>query len=353
MAAVAFFGKIRRAVGIAGIIGNTLAGDSARFVGQTRTAIYRAAAIIVPDAAQPAQRRAGRRRANGNALAGGVAIFSRGACAAIQPAAALIGNKTALLALRRTAFAGSQTPGGGFQHLAGSIERKSRGTIIVLAGSRVAGKSGRTTPAGRHRFPCAGTANRPGERILPILAALHALPVEPDTVAPAAIARRTTNFIVAGRACRASFAGGAGSRRARINRAITTKILIADKLARSLIAGKPLTGRRARIQKLVKPATAPAGGSGTAPAAEIDFPNAVAADRAGSGVFPDLAGSNAFTHIYGAIAPAARAGVATDSVTAISRTALPITGARRQIALIGENIAAENRGGGQKHSRQT
>jgi hypothetical protein len=32
---------------------------------------------------------------------------------------------------------------------------------------------------------------------------------------------------------------------------------------------------------------------------------------------------------------------------------LPITGARRQIALIGENIAAENRGGGQKHSRQT
>ena len=287
-----------------------------------------------------------------HALAGDVAGLARSAGTAKEPAAALIGNKAALFALRRTAFAGSRTPGGGFQHLARGVERKSRGAIIVLAGSRIAGKSGRTAPAGRHRFPCAGTANRPGERILPILAALHALPVEPDTVAPAAIARRTANFIVAGRACRASFAGGAGPRRARINRAITAKILIADKLARSLIAGKPLTGRRARLQKLVKPATAPAGGSGTAPAAEIDFPNAVAADRAGSGIFPDLAGSNAFADIYRAVAPAAGAGIATYSVTAISRTALPITGTRRQIALIGENTAAEKNQPRQKHRPQ-
>jgi len=55
MAAVAFFGKIWRAVGIAGIVGNTLAGNVARFVGQTGTAIYRAAAIVIPDAAQFAQ----------------------------------------------------------------------------------------------------------------------------------------------------------------------------------------------------------------------------------------------------------------------------------------------------------
>jgi len=153
------------------------------------------------------------------------------------------------------------------------------------------------------------------------------LAVKPGAIAPAAITRRTANFIVADCARRASLAGGTGPRRARINGTIAAKIFIADKLARSLIAGKSLAGRRARIQKLVKPATAPAGGGRTAPAAEIGFPNAGAADRAGSGIFANLAGVNAFARVYGTVAPAAGAGIATDSVTAISRTALPITGA--------------------------
>ena len=338
MAAVALFGKIRRAVGIAGIIGDALAGSGARFVGQAGPAIHRAAAIIVPDAAQAAQRRARRRRANGNALAGSIAIFSRGARAAIQPAAALIGNKAALLALRRTAFAGSRTPRSGFQHLAGSVERKRRGAIIVLTNSRIAGKSGGTTPAERRRFPRSGATNRPDQRIFPILAALHALAVKPGAIAPAAIIRRTANFIVADRVRRTSLAASTGSRRARINGAIAAKIFIADKLASSLIANKALT---AWIHKLVKPATAPANSNGTTPTTEIYFPDAIAANRAGNVIFADLSGGNAFAHIHGAVAPAAGAGIATDSVAAIPRTALPIAGAGGQIALIGKNIVTE------------
>jgi hypothetical protein len=51
MAVGALFGKIRRAIDIAGIIGDALTGNIARLAGQARTAIYRAAAIIVPDTA--------------------------------------------------------------------------------------------------------------------------------------------------------------------------------------------------------------------------------------------------------------------------------------------------------------
>ena len=55
MAAVALFGKIRRAIVAIGITGGALAGGSARFVGRAGTATHRAAAIVVPDTAQFAQ----------------------------------------------------------------------------------------------------------------------------------------------------------------------------------------------------------------------------------------------------------------------------------------------------------
>jgi len=240
--------------------------------------------------------------------------LARSAGAAKEPAAALVGNDAALFSLRRTAFASSRTPGGGFQHLAGSIERKRRGAIIILTNSRIAGKSGGTAPAERRRFPRSGATNRPDQRIFPILAALHALAVKPGVAA------------------------STGSRRARINGAIAAKIFIADKLASPLIANKALT---AWIHKLVKPATAPANSNGTTPTTEIYFPDAIAANRAGNVIFADLSGGNAFAHIHGAVAPAAGAGIATDSVAAIPRTALPIAGAGGQIALIGKNIVTE------------
>jgi len=250
MAGVAFFGKIQRAIGTAGIIGNALAGGDAGFVGQARTAIYRTAAIVVPDTAQFTQRRTCCRHARRNTLAGGIASLSRSAGAAKKPAAALVGNDAALFSLRRTTLASSRTPGRGFQHLAESVERERRGAIIVLASSRIARKSAGTSPAGGGRLPRSGAANCPIQGIFPILSAGNALTVEPDAVAPAAIACRTANFVVTDRARRASFAGGTGSRCARINRAITAKIFIADKLARSLVASKTLADRQLVILAL-------------------------------------------------------------------------------------------------------
>jgi hypothetical protein len=76
------------------------------------------------------------------------------------------------------------------------------------------------------------------------------LTVESDTVAPTAISRGTADFVVANRARRTSFAGGTGSRHARINRAITAKIFVADKLARSLVASKTLADRQLVILAL-------------------------------------------------------------------------------------------------------
>jgi len=51
MAVGALFGKIRRAIDIAGIIGDALTGNIARLAGQARTAVNRAAAIVAPDTA--------------------------------------------------------------------------------------------------------------------------------------------------------------------------------------------------------------------------------------------------------------------------------------------------------------
>jgi len=119
-----------------------------------------------------------------------------------------------------------------------------------LAGSRIARKSGGTSPAGGGRFPRSGTANRPIQGIFPILAVIHTLAVKSDTIAPAAIAGRTTNFVVANRARRASLAGGASRRHPWINGAIAAKIFIADKLASPLIASKTLADRQLVILAL-------------------------------------------------------------------------------------------------------
>jgi len=113
-----------------------------------------------------------------------------------------------------------------------------------LAGSRIARKSGGTSPAGGGRFPRSGTANRPIQGIFPILAVIHTLAVKSDTIAPAAIAGRTTNFVVANRARRASLAGGASRRHPRINGAIAAKIFVAHQLASSLVASKTLSDRQ-------------------------------------------------------------------------------------------------------------
>ena len=90
MAVIALFGKIRRAIGTTGIIGDALAGSSARFVGQAGTAIHRAAAIVVPNAAQFAQRRTCCRHARRNALAGSIAKLIGRTGTAIHRAAAIV-----------------------------------------------------------------------------------------------------------------------------------------------------------------------------------------------------------------------------------------------------------------------